>query len=101
MSEKSGRKKKATKKILDMLPQDLVKNIVGKILERAEEVRTSLTSEEEPKTPVVRKAKKAVSKAKKTVKKAQFKLKQVEGDVKAKAKKVKAKVKSKVRTKKK
>lgn len=80
MSLKSGRKKGTTQKILDLLPQDLVKSIVGKILERAEGVRNSLNSEEEPKSKIVRKAKKAVRSIKKTSKK-----------VIAKAKTIKAK----------
>ena len=64
------------------LPQDLVKNIVNKILERAEEIRQSLTAEieEESKTAIGRKTKKAVRSIKKTSKK-----------VIEKAKKVKAK----------
>lgn len=84
MRVKSGRKKGATQKILDMLPQDLVKSIVGKILERAEDVRNSLGSEEEPKAKIGRKAKKAVKSIKKTSKK-------VIAKAKDKAKKVKAK----------
>ncbi len=84
MSEKSGRKKGATQKILDLLPKDLVKSIVIKILERAEGVRNSLNSEEEPKSKIARKTKKAVKSIKKTSKK-------VIEKAKDKAKKVKAK----------
>ncbi len=69
------------------LPQDLVKNIVNKILERAEEIRQSLTSDaeaEEPKTKLGRRTKKAVKAIKKISKKTGKK-------VIEKAKKVKAK----------
>lgn len=61
------------------LPQDLVKNIVNKILERAEEIRKSLTAEEddEPKTKLGRKTKKAVKTIKKTSKKVIEKAKKV------------------------
>ena len=84
MSAGSGRKK--SKKILD-LPQDLVINIVGKILQRAEQIRQSINTEEEPKTELGRKAKKAAQTIEKTSKKViKTSKKAVE-----KAKKIKAK----------
>lgn len=61
------------KKILD-LPQDLVKSIVGKILERAEGVRKSLTAETDVAVKSIKKtSKKVVAKAKSKVKRSRKK----------------------------
>lgn len=78
------------------LPQDLVKNIVGKILERAEEIRKSLTSEveTEPKSKLGRKTKKAVKAIKNVSKKTSKKV--IEKAKKMKAKKTNKTTKKRV-----